>query len=685
MDVEEALKVANAAVFAKNQKHLTDIQTRILRRSWEGQSYDQIAENDGYARSYIGIEGSKLWQLLTQALGEKVSKTNFQSALKRRSHSAEVLQRQEQAQEETPSKNTDFVGREDTIAHLNTLIASRNAKVIGIYGKGGIGKTKLAEQYFDQYFEANGFKTLRLDVGTETRSITHVESWVEDRLRLDFQEDVGREFELMRLLDRLRRQLQAQRFGILIDNLEPALDGNGKFIDQGYVQLLRILSEPTVKSVTLLTSRECPKESKVTIEPYPLPELDEDAWREFFSRFEINVSLPTLIAMHKAYGGNALAMKFLCSAIQLDYDGDLEAYWHNNKAYLLKGDLKDLIASQFQRLYNHNYKSYNLLCRLGIYRYQEIPRVAILGVRCLLWDVLESERIHVIESLEHRYLVEFRKGEYWLHPMILAESRARLRESGESQGEILLSVKSEIDKLLADRELQDLLKQVKDKSLLVKTSDELILGWFGKSLKIPYKLAAVRVFYLKINLNLSCSFDLYYDLAGFRSVSGITLRFPLEKNLALDYYLTLVYHYACMGGGGDVEDNLARVHTLARILDPELAKSLHELEEQLRERQREFVEKLKKGYVFNENEMPRAIWRNWAEKLRAVVLDYRKIGYAWQFSNDQKKLLQQYYDVNKLLVDCLNNASDLSLKVRSHIEDTLLLPIAEIEKRRLGH
>jgi hypothetical protein len=33
-----------------------------------------------------------------------------------RSHSAEVLQRQEQAQEETPSKNTDFVGREDAIA-----------------------------------------------------------------------------------------------------------------------------------------------------------------------------------------------------------------------------------------------------------------------------------------------------------------------------------------------------------------------------------------------------------------------------------------------------------------------------------------------------------------------------------------------------------------------------------------
>jgi hypothetical protein len=675
---------------------LTPTANKYLRGVLCGYTPEDIGKKCNVTRKAVEVTLSRevspyLKKILKLAENERINLSRVphllakeKYKLEERSHSAEVLQRQEQAQEETPSKNTDFVGREDAIAHLNTLIASRNAKVIGIYGKGGVGKTKLAQQYFERYFEANGFKTLRLNVGTETRSITRVEGWLEDCLRLDFREELGQKFDFTRLLDRLRRQLQAQRVGLLIDNLEPALDENGKFIEPGYVQLLRVFAEPTVKSVTLLTSRERPKESKVTIEPYPLPELDEDAWREFFSRFEINVSSPTLIAMHKAYGGNALAMKFLSSAIQLDYDGDLEAYWHNNKAYLLKGDLKDLIASQFQRLYNHNYKSYNLLCRLGIYRYQEIPRVAILGVRCLLWDVLESERIHVIESLEHRYLVEFRKGEYWLHPMILAESRARLRESGESQGEILLSVKSEIDKLLADRELQDLLKQVKDKSLLVKTSDELILGWFGKSLKIPYKLAAVRFFYLNINLNLSRSLDLYYDLAGFRSVSGITLRFPLEKNLALDYYLTLVYHYACMGGGGDVEDNLARVHTLARILDSELAKSLHELEEKLRERQREFVEKLKKGYVFNENEMPRAIWRNWAEKLRAVVLDYRKIGYAWQFSNDQKKLLQQYYDVNKLLVDCLNNASDLSLKVRSHIEDTLLLPIAEIEKRRLG-
>ena len=58
------------------------------------------------------------------------------------------------------------------------------------------------------------------------------------------------------------------------------------------------------------------------------------------------------------------------------------------------------------------------------------------------------------------------------------------------------------------------------------------------------------------------------------------------------------------------------------------------------------------------------------------------IGKNWQFSEEQKELLMQYYDANKLLVDCLNSYCVVSDKVRQEIEDTLLLPIAEIEKRQ---
>ncbi len=58
----------------------------------------------------------------------------------------------------------------------------------------------------------------------------------------------------------------------------------------------------------------------------------------------------------------------------------------------------------------------------------------------------------------------------------------------------------------------------------------------------------------------------------------------------------------------------------------------------------------------------------------------RNITLKWQFSEAQKKLLQQYYDANKLLVECLNSDCYVSREVRESIESTLLLPLSSIEK-----
>jgi len=63
------------------------------------------------------------------------------------------------------------------------------------------------------------------------------------------------------------------------------------------------------------------------------------------------------------------------------------------------------------------------------------------------------------------------------------------------------------------------------------------------------------------------------------------------------------------------------------------------------------------------------------------MIKYRNIGHNWLFSEQQKELLSQYYDANKLLVDCLNSGCNVTPAVREEIEETLLLPIAEIEKR----
>jgi hypothetical protein len=69
------------------------------------------------------------------------------------------------------------------------------------------------------------------------------------------------------------------------------------------------------------------------------------------------------------------------------------------------------------------------------------------------------------------------------------------------------------------------------------------------------------------------------------------------------------------------------------------------------------------------------------KQLRRIRISHRNIGHDWHFSDQQKKVLRHYYNANNLLVDCLNISCEVTPAVRSHIEETLLLPIALIEQR----
>lgn len=72
----------------------------------------------------------------------------------------------------------------------------------------------------------------------------------------------------------------------------------------------------------------------------------------------------------------------------------------------------------------------------------------------------------------------------------------------------------------------------------------------------------------------------------------------------------------------------------------------------------------------------------WINKLKTLVIEHRNIGYSWHFSDQQKAVLKQYYNANIFLVECLNSDFYVSYELRQEIEDTLLLPIEEIRKRK---
>lgn len=85
MNFEEMLETADKAVFAQTGKHLNEAEMKVLEGAWQKKDYSQMAEDCGYSVSYLKRDiGPRLWKLLSEALGEEVSKRNFRAALERK-------------------------------------------------------------------------------------------------------------------------------------------------------------------------------------------------------------------------------------------------------------------------------------------------------------------------------------------------------------------------------------------------------------------------------------------------------------------------------------------------------------------------------------------------------------------------------------------------------------------------
>ena len=80
----KAKESASQVVSKHTGKYLSDLEMKVLQGSWQGKTYDELAKIYGYSAEYLNKDvGNKLWNKLSEALGEKVTKKNFKQALRR--------------------------------------------------------------------------------------------------------------------------------------------------------------------------------------------------------------------------------------------------------------------------------------------------------------------------------------------------------------------------------------------------------------------------------------------------------------------------------------------------------------------------------------------------------------------------------------------------------------------------
>ena len=78
MSVDEVLEAVDQIL---QPKQLGSIERFVLRQSWLGQNYSEMAKASGYGSDYIKERGSQLWQDLSEALKERVTKKNLHLVL----------------------------------------------------------------------------------------------------------------------------------------------------------------------------------------------------------------------------------------------------------------------------------------------------------------------------------------------------------------------------------------------------------------------------------------------------------------------------------------------------------------------------------------------------------------------------------------------------------------------------
>ncbi len=238
---------------------------------------------------------------------------------------------------------------------------------------------------------------------------------------------------------------------------------------------------------------------------------------------------------------------------------------------------------------------------------------------------------------------------------------------------------------------------------LVSLDNKLIeyLIWVDQqasSVQSSYKAATIRAFYFTIGLAtvLSIDFSLARNLEpAFKphklviEVEESSRILALDRALVVDLYHALNYfhqnsfdfsshpiHSNVLDYGFSPDYpilDFVLVSALSRILSSDVYQALQRLKHQL-------------ANANSGQEKYKIWWKNygqdWSFKLRNILIEYRNIGHNWEFNGFQQEQLKHYYKANQLLVDCLNSNSTADDKVRE-IEESLLLPNAEIEKRKL--
>ncbi len=416
MNAKEILNIANKAVSKLTGRCLSDLQTELLKASCENQTYEKFAETHGYCIDYVKKDvGSKLWHLLSEALGEKVTKKNFKQALERYKQTLEIFSltnRQERRRDWGLAPDvSSFYGYEKELRTLKRWILEDKCRVLGVLGMAGIGKTSMAAMLVEQIEDKFDYVIWRC-----LQNAPPLKNLLSELVGF-FSNHQSQKSEIQDLL----RYLRSYRCLVILDNVDTILqpgDFAGKYRSgySEYGELLRLLEETHHQSCLILTSREKPFEiaSQEAIKSSSVRSLQlnssPEAAQAVVESQELLGSEEQKQQLCWRYGNNPQILKIITTLIRDLFDSNIEDFSNQNAMAFYRVSL--LFHQQFERL--------SEIEQIIIYSLAKNNRWTSIYqlVEYMNTSVSQSRILEGLQSLCWRSLIEKRANKYILHSIM---------------------------------------------------------------------------------------------------------------------------------------------------------------------------------------------------------------------------------------------------------------------------
>jgi len=438
MDVKEVLQFADELVFAQTGKHLDDIQETVIKGVWQGQTYETIADECNRSESHVRDIGYKLWQILSEQLGEDVNKYNFRSTIERiyvkssvsgvgNNHNfnfcSQTLYQSHQDNQQNPPKShptsnyhdltlapkiTHFYDRTTELPTLSRWLIDQNVHQVSVLGLSGIGKTTLVKQFVDvnkQHFDVVIWKTLTL-----SQSLDNIIEEILTGVKDDSIQTDNKPTQLFNLL-------RQQRCLIILDDFQELfikgeLVGEFKTESKNYQNLLTTIANIEHQSSLILISQEQGQEMiSLDEELYPIKCLDLQGLdhTEIVKKWGLKDD-ETWAELIDLYGGNPVYLKDIASLIKSIFGGKVSDFLKEDSLIVTK-DIKSRLTQLFKRL---SPTEQEILLQLSKF---DVP-VSREDLRQSL-SLSSMDLMNGLRSLGQRYLLQRIEGEKVLFDLSL--------------------------------------------------------------------------------------------------------------------------------------------------------------------------------------------------------------------------------------------------------------------------